>query len=504
MNTKRIFICEMLQESNSFNPVMTTFEDFSTLGIYEGDAMIEAFKTVRAAISGMVDCVLEHDFLPIGGIRMRAKSGGPVENSVVEYFIEKTLSGLKEAGNIDCVLVSLHGATLSDKSEDVCGDILEAIRNLVGQEIVISASCDLHANITEKMMRNADYICGYQTYPHIDHYNTGYRAAMMAVKHLQGQPAKLVSVTVPMMAPAHGYTTGRGSLAKLVAHANDMVDKGAILDFSVFQVQPWLDVKEIASSILIIAEDSAVARTAALSLAKEEFELRRELQGEALYKINDVIELTLKKKTDKPIVLVDSADSSNAGATGDSAAVLEKILPFADKLCCAVAVVDSAAVEKAFEIGVEGTGDFTLGASIAPKLSKSVTLKNAYVKSLHDGFFKLFGPLERGESRNLGKTAVLQVGKIMILISNNGQHAGDLNFYRSFGIEPTLCDLVCVKACTSLRAAYEPIAERICNTVTPGAACPVVTELTYEKLPKPFFPFEEIDDGDISEPKFFG
>lgn len=74
-------------------------------------------------------------------------------------------------------------------------------------------------------------------------------------------------------------------------------------------------------------------------------------------------------------------------------------------------------------------------------------------------------------------------------------------FYRSFGIEPENCDLVCVKACTSFRAGYEPIASEICNENTPGAAGVVLTDLPFEKRPVPMFPFDKIAEKNISEPK---
>ena len=503
MQEKRVFICGIVQESNSFNPAYAILDDFRHYGIFEGDEILTSGKKCGMTVSGMLKILADEQITPVPGVSTRAGSGGPLSNDVVEWFLDKNINAIKQAGKLDGVLVSLHGATMSESSGDVCGDILEKIRQTVGENVVISASFDLHANITKKIIKNADYISGYQTYPHLDLYEVGIRAAKLLADHLNGNISKVARAEIPMIAPAHGYTTEKGGLLELMSYAKDLKNQNKIVDYSIFQVQPWLDTPEMASTIIITAKTEETAKTVAAELAKKEFALRHELLGTPLMNISEVIQKALDNKSSKPVVLVDSADSPNAGACGDSAAVLEALLPYRDELSCAVAVTDSKAVDKAFELGVGAIADFTLGAEIAPKLTSSVVVKDAVVKSLHDGTFYMYGPQERGQERNIGKTAILKAGKILINISYYGKSEGDKNFYSSFGIEPEFCDLVCVKACTSFRAGYEPISAEICNTNTPGAAGPVLTDMPYEKRPVPMFPFEEITEENISDAKCY-
>ena len=115
----------------------------------------------------------------------------------------------------------------------------------------------------------------------------------------------------------------------------------------------------------------------------------------------------------------------------------------------------------------------------------------------------MYGPQERGSVRNIGKSAMIQVGKMFILLSYHGLAEGDRNFYASFGIDPEFCDLVGVKACTSFRAGYEKFSAEIWNTNTPGAAGPVLQDLPYENRPKPLYPFEEITESDIKRAKIY-
>ena len=494
---KKVYICGLHQESNSFNPTLSTHKHFQ---VWKGEEVLDITSNTSVSVKGILKCLKEHFIEPIGGTVMFAPSGSPVDNSVVENFIEDTISDLKKVGKIDGILMEMHGATVSNVSDDVCGDIFEKIRNFVGDDMPISVHFDLHANVTEKTVKNVDFISGYQTYPHLDIFETGYRTALRLVERLEGVVSTTAYVALPQIAPAQSYTTGSGNLKKLMEKAKAYKESGEIIDYNIFQVQPWLDVKEQNSTVVICAKDEEIAGRIATELAKDEFALREELQGEQLISVEEVVQKALNNDTGKPIVLADSADSPNAGASGDCAYVLERILPYQDKLIVAVGVTDPDAVNKAFEVGVGNTATFSIGATIAPKLSKPVIV-TAKVKSLTDGDFYRYGPASKDQLYSLGKTAVLQAGKVFIHLVSKGQH-GDIGFYRSFGIEPMRCNLVCVKACTSFRAAYTPFAAEICSANTPGAAGAELKALPFEKISKPRYPFEEITEKDIKPVKF--
>ena len=156
-----------------------------------------------------------------------------------------------------------------------------------------------------------------------------------------------------------------------------------------------------------------------------------------------------------------------------------------------IPVISTGCLTLDYALGVGGKADFTLGASISPTLSSPVEVKDCVVKSLHRGDFVLEGPASRGARGNMGPAAVLMAGQLMILVCHDCNNCKDPQFYRSVGIEPTLCRLVSVKACTSFRAAYEPFSAQICNTITPGAAGVQLTMLPFARIPAPFYPFQE-------------
>lgn len=500
---KKIFVADFHEESNSFNPALTGMDFFNGYGVCLDEEVLNPQGRAVSTVKNGVKALKDAGYNLVGGVVMRSGSGGPVDSKTVDYFLDECIKRLKNHTDLDGILITMHGATTSDKSQDVCGDIIEAFRKVVGEKVIISATFDLHANITEKILKNADYISSYQTYPHLDLGLTGTRGAEKLINHFKKGRRYVASASVPIIAPAHAYTTSSRKLKVLMDKVAQYKNDRVIDDYCVFQVQPWLDVKEMSARVVITSESEQKSIRIANELIDLEFELREDLQGEKLVDVDYVIEQALANDTGKPIVLVDSADSPNAGSSGDSAYVLEKLLPYKDKLKCAVAVSDVSAVDKAFELGVGAVADFTLGATVAPKLSTPVTVKGATIKSLHDGSFYMYGPQERGFVRNVGKTAIIQVGKIFIHLSYHGLAEGDKNFYASFGIDPELCDLVGVKACTSFRAGYEKFSAKIFNTNTKGAAGPVLQDLPYENRPKPLYPFEQITKDDIVLAKVF-
>jgi len=201
-----------------------------------------------------------------------------------------------------------------------------------------------------------------------------------------------------------------------------------------------------------------------------------------------------------PVVLVDSADSCNAGSSGDSMAVAGRILELAPEIRAATVVNAPEAADQAHALGVGKPGHLPLGRSRGPRAAS--ILVDGYVKSLHDGRFWQEGPAGRGTPVEIGPTAVIRVENLDVVTCHWMAGNGDLQLYRAFGIEPTLYDLVVVKACTSFRAGYGKISTRIYETDTPGAAPVDVTRLEYRKVPRTMYPWSDRDDSRIGDALF--
>lgn len=490
----KIAICEFHQETNSFVPFASTRKDYEVFGIQKGQQMIDEVDD-GCALKGILDVLGESKADIIPTYRMWANAAGPVEDAVVTEFLEYTLSVLEKNLPLDGVCISFHGATQSGLSDDVCGDIAQRIREVAGQDAVLAATFDLHANITKKISDHIDVVCGYHTYPHVDFYQVGRRAASLCLQKIKSE-RKLYQkhVTIPMIAPASGYTTCSGVFHDLMSWAESLVENGQLEDFSIFQMQPWLDVADGQSSIITYSEDESCEL--GMEIAKKLVDLRGEFSPK-VHAVEDIIREAEKYDDGRPVVLVDSADSPNAGACGDSAYVLREICRMDSNVKAAIALCCKPTVDLAFERGVGQVGIFTIGGSLSFETSKQVMV-SGMVMSLHAGTYKQEGPAKRGLEHNLGRTAVIRVrNTTVILTSDFLLGPGDMQLFRHFGVEPTFYQLIDVKACTSFRAGYEQITDRIYDADTPGAAASVLTRFQYKKLPKSFYPFKEISYNDI-------
>ena len=488
MAKKRILICEYHQESNTFNPIVSPLEKFAAAYGYEGDTVFNARMSTTSMIHGAVDAITAAGGEAIPTVFLTGGSSGRMSDSVFDLACERFRYYAQQAGEFDGVYCDLHGATCTETRDDACGDFLKFVRSLVGDK-VIAASFDLHANITDQILKFADVVCGYHTYPHVDHYQTGYRAAQLGMKRLAGEDFAIASARIPMLIPPAGYTTRNEPWASIIAAGKKMVEEGKLLDFSTFAVQPWLDIPEISSTAIAIGKDAETALRCADELAAMMWDAREASQPEML-SIDKIIDIAEANREDKPVVLADSADSPNGGAVGDSPVVAMRLLERGSNLKAGMFIKDPEAVKRAFQLGVGGEGEFTVGAGYTigmPGPLKAV----GKVRSLHDGEFYAEGPAGRYSKGCIGKAAVVSFGNVQVLICENPTKSGDPQVFRHFGIEPSMLDLVVVKANTSFRVPYSKITDLIYVADAPGAGASNLMQLQWKRLPKGLYPFEK-------------
>ncbi|MBQ2527951.1 MAG: M81 family metallopeptidase, partial [Spirochaetales bacterium] len=333
----------------------------------------------------------------------------------------------------------------------------------------------------------------------VDFFETGARAATILLDSLNGKiHARTYRTVIPMIVPASSYTTLRGSFGALADYAQKQVAKGRILDYTIFQMQPWLDVELGGTCVVTIGEDEDEAKACATDFAKKLFNMRDNFKQD-LYQIDEVIRKAEKNRSGKPVVLVDSSDSPNAGACGDSPAVLERIKALGSNVRAAFYIKDTPAVKELWNRGIGSVNRIRLGATMSHEFYRPVEIE-VEVLSMHNGVFTAEGPAGRGTLHDCGRVVTVRWNNVDIVICEAISYPGELQLYRHFGVEPTFYDLVTVKACTSFRVAYEPIASEICETDTPGTAPINLGLLHFKRLPDSFYPFSDISGYEIPEP----
>lgn len=487
----KLLIAEFRQESNSLSPFISDLAFWQKNGwVLEPEEVRAAHAGTGSAVGGMISEVeRSHPEAEIVfGPAFYAQSGGTAAQDVMDLFTQRLDEALREHDDVDGVLLSFHGALQTTQFDDAEAEVLRRVRTRVGEGCVIAVSTDLHGYISRDFVARADIVCGYQTYPHIDFEQTGRRAARFALELLDPQAPDpvLAWAPIPMIVSASAYNSIEGEFADIIEHAHALVRDGRILDFTVYQMQPWLDVLEPHSTVLVVAADEAAATGHARELAAMLYAARHSFEP-TLASIDEAIDIALDPDSVKPVILVDSADSNNAGAPGDSMAVAARLLARERMPRSASVVSDPPAVERAFAAGVGAVLEFEVGGFVDPQAPRITA--EGYVRSLHDGSFRPEVVGHTGDLVKVGRAAVVRFRDLDVVVCEVIAGNGDPQLYRAFGIEPTQYDLVVVKANTSFRAGYRKIASTIVPTDTPGAASANVRTLGFVRMPQSIYPW---------------
>ncbi len=479
------------EEVNSFTPGRTTWEQyFKAFGQDEIDFAVTHQREIASTdmISAAYRVLTEAGAAVIPGGYMNSQSGPIIEQSVLDRFIEHLTGVIKKNLPVDGVVLLVHGAAQAEQCEDPEGAILEAVRRLVGDKAVITVGCDLHSCITEKMAENANAICGYQQYPHIDMYETGLRAATLAVRMAKGEIRPYMAyVKIPMIVPASGYTTGTEPFCRIMDEGKRLIADGTLYDFSVFQMQPWLDVSVGGSSAVVVADSKEKAAAVAKDFAARLYGMRHAFKSD-LTDVDTIIDIAEKNTTGKFVVLNDFADSSNAGAIGDSAQVLAHILKKRSDVRALMYINDPGLALRCREIGVGNPIKDKVGGWCST-LYPPVPFEGK-VKALFDGDMSMV----KGNVSGFGPSAVIQVRNTILIVTTRHHANGRIGLYRCFGYDPVNFDMVVVKACTSFRASYGPLTDLIYPADTVGPASSNLTAFPFTHISKKFYPFTDSDD----------
>jgi len=490
----KILLGGLHQEINTFAPGKTGYEQYRRKQALFGEDMLTfARDHVRCnegadGLEGCYRVLTAAGVDVVSGGFMSAQPGSIIEQKVLDDFITHIVGVARASMPLDGVVLYMHGAAQSEESDDPEGDIIKAVRAVVGESVPITVGLDLHANVTSEMVKNSNAISLYQKYPHVDILETGERAARLCLGILKGEIKPYMAyVTIPMIVPASAYTTETEPFHSLMQKGHAYVKAGKLLDFSVSQMQPWLDVKDGYSSVVAIGEDKAEAERIAKELAGELYAMRHQFTTD-LKDVDEIIAIAESNKSGKPVILNDFADSSNAGSAGDSPEVIERILALESDVRGLMYINDSTFVAACMKAGVGNTVEASLGAEYSKKLYQPVKVK-AEVKALYDGVVPFHGLWV-----DFGRCAVVKIRNTSVVVTTQHRYNGDPCLYRAFGYEPLDFEMVVVKACTSFRAFYGPLTDLIYPASTKGSATSNLLSLPFEKIPKSFYPFSDNDD----------
>lgn len=490
----RIAVGQMWQETNTFNRNPTTIADFENWGVATGPDVLQQFGET-GELGGFVAGTRQWSSPPelVGLARFLCWPYGRVNREAWEIIQETFLKSLDQAGKIDGVLISLHGAMAADGEDDLSGALLELIRAEIGPETPLAASLDLHANITRRMMAQADLLVGYHTQPHLDQFETGARAARglgMMVEHQQ-RPLKYWR-KLPMITAAESHNTFIGPPAPLYRRLVELEREPGVLSAGLYMAMPWLDCQELGWTVTLhAATDEARWESVVGELADSCWELRGALSEVDRYSASDVVAKSLAHGG-HPIVISDGADATNSGAPGDSTVLLGELIKQQPVPHGAMTfLVDPDAVAHAQQAGVGGNFDAFVGGTLAPEYSAPLRFRGV-VERLLPMQFELNGALGRKMPIQMGRSAVVRSGDVTVVFTEKSGPGSSPLLYETAGLKPRECGIVVAKSPAAFWAEYKPFAAAVFFADCPGCATPNWSHLTFRNVYQPLWPLQEI------------
>lgn len=487
---KRIAVGQVLQETNRLNRVPTTLAEFEAWGLATADeVMAEYSHGGELAGFARLPEILGERVEWLGLVRAMAWPGGPLTDGAFGEVMDRLVSPLGREP-VDGVLLSMHGAQCAQSEPDVTGKALAAVRRVVGDGVPVVVTLDLHANITQRMVREADVLVGYHTFPHVDHGQCGERAARALARMLTtGQAPAVEARKIPMIANDDGRATDRGVLSELWREIVAAEQGDGVASVGLYQAQPWIDVPELGWACYQ-AYWTQTPPLDSRALADACW-ATRDYAGTEFLSPEQAVAAALEVEG-RPVVISESYDATNSGAPGDSTHLLAELVQadLGDRGALTFCV-DPEAVSRCFEAGQGARLKLTVGGKRDTVYCDPLPA-NATVERLGEVRYRLSGHAGDRLDVSMGRAAVIQAGDATVVLTEQTGPGSSPMLYRSIGVEPREYRIVVAKSPEGFRRDYEPFAAAIRYCVAPGCSTPDLLQVKYRDVSRPLYPLDDM------------
>jgi microcystin degradation protein MlrC len=475
----RVAIGGFALESASFLPGVTGIEVFEATAL-RGPAMVGALRGSESVGGGFVDCLEAEGAAIAPLVYADPGAAGHAADEAFDAYCGELCVGLAAlGGEADGLLLFLHGAMTTPSRSDPEGDLLRAVRAVVGPELPIVVALDLHANLTAEMVALCDGVFGYHYSPHTDMAETGARAARCLIRRLRGEVAPVTAIVkVPVVLPSILTATALPPLSGLVA-AGFALERGdaRLIDVSLFCGFAYADVPQIGMSVVAVADgERACAERAAADLAERVLDARHALlHNDLVYGLEAGVAhaLALAGTARRPVILLEHADRMN-----DSTWVLRELLRRGATKAAVPYLWDPEAAHLAVVAGVGARVTLEVGGRSSDRAGGPVEISGEVLYAGNKRYLGT-GPMRRGRTIDLGPTALIDAGGIVVSLTTTSLSAIDADPFVQFGFDPLDFDIIVLRSKTHFRAVYETLAEAIVIVDTPDWGPADLTTLPY-------------------------
>lgn len=484
----RLAIAGFGLESVTFLPEVTDVADFERLA-KRGDAVVEGLRGSNTAAGGMIAAAEAAGADLFGLVYVDAGAAASASDAAYEGYAREIVEGLKaHAGELDGLLLHLHGALATPTERRADAGVLKAIRAAMGPDFPIGLAMDLHGNLGPEVIEHATVIAGYHHSPHTDMGRTGERAARMLIRTLRGEIRPTMAIAKPgIMLPSIFTATALEPLAGLMREARAIEAREAkVLDVTVFCGFAYADVPDCGMAMVVVTDDDpALAERIAADLSDRARALRHGLfKRELVHSIDDGIDRALRvaETATKPVCLLEHADRLN-----DSTWVLRELIRRGVTGVMAPFMFDPESAERCIAAGSGATVALELCGKSSDKAGGPIPV-SAKVLWAGPKRFTITGPLKTGTLMDLGATAVIDLGGIVVSIVSVQWSAIDLDCFHQLGFDPADFRFVLLRSKTHFRHVYEPLSEEIVIIDTPDWGPADLAALPYRHIPPGVFP----------------
>lgn len=482
----RVLVGGIRHELNSFVPGTTGMDVFERYGIHVGQQIIDE---ASSSMAGAVSVANQRGITLVPTLSTSGHAGGAIEDDAYEALSQRLLSMIEdEHAGVDGIYLQMHGAAATTTRDDPEGELFEQVRAIVGPDMPISVSLDLHCHFTDRMAANVNVAVGFRTCPHTDTYETGERAmGLLAdlIDGTRGPTAHTVHRKIRLLSSSEAHDTTFGPLTPMQARARELEAEPGVLAISIFATQPWMDIPNIGWSAVVSTDgDPELAQQIADQLAGELWDARDNyhvIKTPIADALAEAHRLADDPAVNASMVVADGADSPTAGAAGDGTQLLAHLIATNDNIRALMLVTDAAAVASAIDAGVGATVDLQLGGHTTPDFFSPLAV-TATVEAIH-----VPGPGERAE---LGRAVTLKILASTVLVTEHKADGRKLDSYHRFGIDPTTFELVQCKSAGAYRAEFEPLASAVHDLDTVGPCDSNLPRLPFTRLTRPLWPFD--------------
>ena len=483
----RIAVGGFQHETNTFAPLKATYRDFEMAdgwpGLTEGAAMLTAFEGINLPIAGYLGRAraARHDIVPL--LWCSASPSAHVEKDAYERIAGRLMDLLRGAGSLDGLYLDLHGAMVTEHLEDGEGELLERLRGIVGPNLPIVVSLDLHANITERMVRHASALVVCRTYPHVDLAESGEWSADLLDRLLKHGPLRKAMRRADFLVPLTWQCTLIDPAMRIYRDVAAAEGQGAASASFAFGFPP-ADIAECGPAAIAYAETQEVADRTAERLIAAVKEAEPDFAGKVWQPDDAVAHAKSRAQALKrPIILADTQDNPGAGGNSDTVGLLESLVHGRAEGAIFANLYDPKTAEIAHRAGAGA--EISLGIGAWSGMAGMVPFKATFtVERLGDGSFTATGPFYRGNKMQLGPMALLRIGGTRVVVASRKQQAADQAMLRHLGVEPAEQQILALKSSVHFRADFQPIAGEILIVAAPGANPVDHRALAYRHLRK--------------------